>query len=131
MPKVIEYTPPWLSRPSRGFSVFTPKESIGSRGTEANGIQRNGIASTEPYMGPKRLLAQRGTEVFVAAGNKIRWTDLCMLKEDYEAERDARANARRRRTDGGLDSERQGQHSNPQANAYMVCVKFCISQENG
>jgi nucleoporin NUP82 len=38
----------------------------------------------QPYYGPYRLLARRGTEVFVVVGNQIRWTDLRMLKNDWE-----------------------------------------------
>ena len=120
MPKIIDYTPPWLSQPSRGFDVFTPTEPGGLRGTEVNGTYTYGNASPEPYLGPKRLLAQRGTEIFAAVGNKIRWSDLCMLKEDYEAERNSRANARRRKADGGLNGGQQGQQGTPPENAYMV-----------
>jgi nucleoporin NUP82 len=34
--------------------------------------------------GAKRLIAQRGTELFVAIGNKLRWTDLAQVKDRYE-----------------------------------------------
>src|ERR1700753_1615849 len=67
MPRVLGYTPSWLSRPSMGFQIFsdskTPKESQ-----------------------VVRLLARHGTQIFIATqNNEIRWSDLVYLK-DYEAD---------------------------------------------
>lgn len=39
--------------------------------------------SSTACTGPKKLLACRGTEIFVAVDNQIRWSDLCMLKDDW------------------------------------------------
>ena len=46
----------------------------------------NGLTNghSKQYLGPKRLIANKGTEVFVVVDNEIRWSDLCMLKDDYE-----------------------------------------------
>ena len=88
MPETIEYTPPWLARPSPGSSVFTSStDRQEGRGIHDDGAQSNEFGSSDPYLGPKKLIANRGTEVFVVVDNQVRWSDLCMLKEDYEAER--------------------------------------------
>lgn len=79
MPKVIGYTPSWLSRPSPGFSVFTPKPTTSSKAT--NGVDEAGGLSRT-----KNTIATRGTEIFVAIGNEIRWSDLVELKEAGDAQ---------------------------------------------
>jgi nucleoporin NUP82 len=73
MPKVLSYTPDWLSRPSPGYHLFAPKQ--------ANG---NGPAAKKKDFGPRKTIATRGSEIFVAAGHEIRWADLVNLKEGTE-----------------------------------------------
>jgi nucleoporin NUP82 len=75
MPRILSYTPSWLARNTSGFQVFaeTPKQAASS------GVKSQAAAHT---VSP--LIARRGTQVFVAVGNEIRWTDLVYLK-DYEA----------------------------------------------
>ncbi|KAJ4383268.1 hypothetical protein N0V86_001313 [Didymella sp. IMI 355093] len=70
MPKVLSYTPEWLSRPSPGYHLFAPKQSNGS-----------GAAAKNKDLGPRRTIATRGSEIFVAVGHEIRWADLVNLKE--------------------------------------------------
>lgn len=70
MPKVLSYTPEWLSRPSPGYHLFAPKQSNG-----------NGAAAKSKEFGPRKTIATRGSEVFVAVGHEIRWADLVNLKE--------------------------------------------------
>ncbi|KAL6711539.1 hypothetical protein ACN47E_004473 [Coniothyrium glycines] len=70
MPKVLGYTPDWLSRPSPGYHLFAPKQTNG-----------NGIAAKKQETGPRKTIATRGSEIFVAAGHEIRWADLVNLKE--------------------------------------------------
>ncbi|KAF7510710.1 hypothetical protein GJ744_006076 [Endocarpon pusillum] len=86
MPKIISYTPPWLSRPSPGSQAF-----INIQNNDSNPSKRPPHLSSpshevadQPYYGPHRLLARRGTEIFVVIGNQIRWTDLRMIKNDWE-----------------------------------------------
>ena len=79
MPRILNYTPEWLSRPSSGFDVFT--------GALLSPARANGKPGTEKYSGPQRTIARRGTEIFVVVDNQIRWSDLCMLKEEWEDER--------------------------------------------
>ncbi|KAJ4356990.1 hypothetical protein N0V95_002862 [Ascochyta clinopodiicola] len=70
MPKVLSYTPEWLSRPSPGYHLFAPKQSNG-----------NGAAAKSKDFGPRKTIATRGSEIFVAVGHEIRWADLVNLKE--------------------------------------------------
>ena len=92
MPKVISYTPPWLSRPEPGFHIFDgPQSTLSSPYREHRGSGHLPKANVDrPYLGAKRTVARRGTEIFVAADNKIRWADLCMLKDDYTEKERAR-----------------------------------------
>ncbi len=83
MPKIISYTPAWLSRPSPGFDVFSASTPPATNGTSPQKV--DGIDEDEPYVGPQRTIARRGTEIFVAVGKQLRWSDLCMLKDDWEA----------------------------------------------
>lgn len=76
MPRILNYTPEWLSRPSPGFDVFT--------GALLSPARANGKLATEIYSGSQRTIARRGTEIFVVVDNQIRWSDLCMLKEEWE-----------------------------------------------
>ncbi|KAL4968669.1 uncharacterized protein BDV14DRAFT_167511 [Aspergillus stella-maris] len=76
MPKVISYTPPWLSRPSPGASLFSspaPKDPASLKSSkDAN------------YVGPSRTLARRGNEVFTVVDNQIRWSSLTRLKDEWQ-----------------------------------------------
>ena len=95
MPEILEYTPPWLARPSPGSSIFASiTNSDEGHEIHDDGAQSNGLGLSDPYLGPKKLVAKRGTEVFVVVDNQVRWSDLCMLKEDYEAERGTRRGLR-------------------------------------
>ncbi|KAL4742286.1 hypothetical protein BDV11DRAFT_180990 [Aspergillus similis] len=76
MPKVISYTPPWLSRPFPGATLFSspaPKDPASSKSTKDT-----------PYLGPSRTLARRGNEIFTVVDNQIRWSSLTRLKDDWQ-----------------------------------------------
>ncbi|RDW90506.1 uncharacterized protein DSM5745_02281 [Aspergillus mulundensis] len=76
MPKVISYTPPWLSRPSPGAALFSspaPKDPASSKNTK-----------DAPYLGPSRTLARRGNEVLTVVDNQIRWSSLTRLKDEWQ-----------------------------------------------
>lgn len=73
MPKVLGYTPDWLSRPNPGYHLFAPKQTNG-----------NGVAAKKQEPGPRKTIATRGSEIFVAVGNEIRWADLVNLKEEQQ-----------------------------------------------
>ncbi|KAI5294579.1 hypothetical protein KEM52_003691 [Ascosphaera acerosa] len=95
MPKVEEYAPAWLSRPSPGFDFFTQK-----KGPKKD--QLLGALDEEAYVGPRRTVARRGREIFAVIGNQIRWADLAVLKDAWQGD----ARARREGTIGdGQDGE--------------------------
>lgn len=81
MPKIISYTPGWLSRPSPGFQLFNTAQSTSSAQAGRKGSYEY---SDSDYLRPNRNIAQRGTEVFLAAGKHVRWADLVLLKDGYE-----------------------------------------------
>lgn len=91
MPKVISYTPSWLSRPSPGFRVFSSSQDVSPSPKaieKSSKLSANSKGTKDDYLGPKRTIARRGTEIFVVVGNQIRWSDLCMLKDDWEEARE-------------------------------------------
>ncbi|TQB71227.1 hypothetical protein MPDQ_007698 [Monascus purpureus] len=77
MPKVVSYTPPWLSRPSPGATLFS---SAPSKIAEEELYGQNKTA----YEGPRRTLARRGNEVFAVVDNQIRWSSLTRLKDEWQ-----------------------------------------------
>lgn len=85
MPKIISYTPPWLLRNTPGFRLFNTRfaSQPPDLGKGING-QENGNAHDDSYVGPNKTIARRGTEVFLVAGKYIRWSDLSVLKDNYE-----------------------------------------------
>lgn len=83
MPKIKSYTPAWLSKPSPGHDLFTPPPSdTPKRSSLYSSTKANGT------LGPRRTIARRGSEVFIAVGKEIRWADLVYLKERWQ-EKDA------------------------------------------
>ncbi|KAF1937991.1 hypothetical protein EJ02DRAFT_458251 [Clathrospora elynae] len=72
MPKVLAYTPTWLSRPNPGYHMFAPKQTNGNR-----------VVAKRKESGPRRTIATRGSEIFVAVGNELRWADLASLQEGH------------------------------------------------
>ncbi|EXJ82689.1 hypothetical protein A1O3_06503 [Capronia epimyces CBS 606.96] len=83
MPKVVGYTPPWLSRPSPGARLFTDPAPQSPTSPSKRSSYLSTPSSTQ-YQGPRRLVASRGTEVFTVVGNKIRWADLATVRDEWE-----------------------------------------------
>lgn len=77
MPKVISYTPPWLSRPSPGASLFADTAPKTAEKTQK-------LRKELDYTGPSRTLAQRGNEVFAVVDNQIRWSNLTRVKDEWK-----------------------------------------------
>lgn len=96
MPKIKAYTPAWLSSPSPGYQLFAPNPDDTQNIPSYASIP----ASTA---GPRRTIATRGTEVFIAVGKEIRWADLVYLKERWQEKAAQAAQAR-----GGLHIKREG-----------------------
>ncbi|KAL3444888.1 hypothetical protein BJX65DRAFT_282666 [Aspergillus insuetus] len=91
MPKVISYTPPWLSRPSPGASLFastTHKDPASLK-----------IRKDAKYDGPSRTLARRGNEIFTVVDNQIRWSSLTRLKDEWQ-QRERSKDAQKSAVDG-------------------------------
>jgi nucleoporin NUP82 len=77
MPKIKSFAPSWLNEPSPAHKLFEQPADDAR------------IPAALPYgkkqkPGPRRTIARRGTEVFVAVGKQIRWGDLAYLKESWE-----------------------------------------------
>ena len=107
MPGVLKYTPAWLSRPSPGFEVFASKAPPKLSNTEAK--QKN-----EKPFGPQRTIARRGTEVFVAVGNELRWTDMVLLKERYDETQDKQNGQNGNEDDQDDQEDEMGNHNDDQ-----------------
>lgn len=86
MPKVLSYTPSWLSRPSSGFELFSSTNKPKAFGPQ-DGVQPRARSSEkeQEYLGPRRTIAHRGSEIFVVVDNNIRWADLSIVKYDWES----------------------------------------------
>ncbi|KAI0512649.1 hypothetical protein F5B22DRAFT_300278 [Xylaria bambusicola] len=77
MPKIKAYTPAWLSSPSPAHQLFAPNpDSSPNIPSHASTAAANA--------GPRRVVATRGSEVFIAVGKEIRWGDLVYLKERWQ-----------------------------------------------
>ena len=79
MPKIRSYTPAWLCKPSPGHDLFAPSPSDAPKRSSLYLSARPNAPS-----GPRKTIARRGTEVFVAVGKEIRWADLVYLKERWQ-----------------------------------------------
>ncbi|RKF61778.1 Nucleoporin NUP82 [Golovinomyces cichoracearum] len=84
MPQIASYTPKWLSRPNPGHDIFTlgSPESQLCDSTRPNVSQSSTKRLDKP--GPRRCIALRGSEVFVAVGKEIRWANLVNVKEVWD-----------------------------------------------
>ncbi len=118
MPKIISYTPAWLSRPSSGFQVFANSRGVEGQGSKA---QQNGRATGEGYEGPRRTIATRGIEIFVVVDNEIRWSELCMLKDDWEEQQKSQTDQNGNGERGGSPEVKQDP---PSGHKYRVCDQY-------
>jgi nucleoporin NUP82 len=109
MPKVISYTPAWLSKPNPGHEIFTTK-TVGALNVATNGSSASSKRTAKP--GPRRTIARRGTEVFISVGKEIRWADLVYLKEAWEDKQS--------RDSFGKGSESDNQYEGDHAQGYRV-----------
>lgn len=111
MPQIISYTPPWLCKPNPGWEIFTPS----AKDTAYPSLSQNAGSKREPKPGPRRTIAQRGTEVFVAVGKEIRWADLVYLKEAWEDQQERDRDPSRR-------NETESQYEEDHAQGYRACT---------
>ncbi|KAI9780795.1 MAG: hypothetical protein M1816_002667 [Peltula sp. TS41687] len=114
MPKLISSTPSWLRRPSPGSDLFAPL-------TDAK--------TTEPASpGPRRIIARRDTEVFVAVGNQIRWADLALLQAQWKERLDKNIRRQSRRQRGEMPENVDEVHDIPPYRLLKVSVWEDIRQ---
>lgn len=76
--RVKAYTPSWLSKPAPGHTLFAASADNLKSSTHSPFASKK---KSRP--GPRRTIARRGTEVFVAVNREIRWGDLVYLKESW------------------------------------------------
>lgn len=108
MPKVISYTPSWLCEPAPGHELFVATEENTPRGQATTYKALNESLNRNTKSGPRRTIAHRGTEVFIAVGKEIRWADLVFLKETWE---DKQENDRRGHNGGRRDNSEDLEHA--------------------
>lgn len=78
MTKIKSFAPGFLHRPAPGHKLFElPLDE--SKLPAALAYSKRGKPS------PKRTIALRGSEVFVAVGKQIRWGNLAHLQESWES----------------------------------------------
>lgn len=78
MPKILQRQPRWLDHDTPAAEFFF--QSSDRQQQKTGGGQKTG------YEGASRKIAHRGSEIFYAAGNEIRWSDLAVLKEAGETD---------------------------------------------
>ncbi|KAF5668492.1 nucleoporin nup82 [Fusarium circinatum] len=79
MPKVKSYSAAWLSSNALGHRLFEPS----SEASKSRSLESAYSSKKKTIPGPRRTIAHRGTEVFVAVGREIRWGDLAYLKDEW------------------------------------------------
>ncbi|KAG8531362.1 uncharacterized protein KY384_002991 [Bacidia gigantensis] len=99
MPRVLSYTPAWLSRPSPGFDLF----NAASQPQNLKSHSANDAAGGRAYCHPDRSIARRNTEIFVADGKQIRWADLPSVKDQWQALQETPS--KKPRSKGALDTD--------------------------
>jgi nucleoporin NUP82 len=105
MPKITSYTPAWLSKPNPGHDLFTAVASSQSLAPSSKKV---------PKPGPRRTIAYRGVEVFIAVEKEIRWADLVYLREAWEDKEQKKKSFRKGR-------DRDNQFEEDHAQGYRVC----------
>ena len=103
MPKIVSYTPAWLSKPNPGHEIFTATHTPSS--------------SKQSRPGPLRTVVHRGTEVFAAVGKEIRWADLVYLKEAWEDKAKNETGLYK----GKARESTESQYDEDRAQGYRVC----------
>ncbi len=111
MPKVLSYTPAWLSKPNPGHQIFTPTPI--AQAATLSATSASSRRSAKP--GPRRTLAHRGSEVFIAVGKEIRWADLVYLKEAWEDKQYRKPSYEGKETD-----DNRNQYEGDHAQGYRV-----------
>ncbi|KAK2743044.1 hypothetical protein FQN57_005000 [Myotisia sp. PD_48] len=84
MPRVVDYSPPWLARPSPGADLFSLSNDDQKKSSNS-GARPEASASTTGYLlQPRRTLARRDADIFVVVDNQIRWANLTDIKDAWK-----------------------------------------------
>lgn len=129
MPKVLAYTPEWLSRNNPGFQLFnTARPALAQTQARQEGsIQlENGNGSNSDYVGPDKTIARRGAEIFTVVGKHIRWADLSMLKENFGEQK---ATPSKPPKSSGPRTDAQVEKDGPEDGSYRVCGMIVEKEE--
>ena len=132
MPKILSSTPPWLSRPSSGFDLFSSEPSNLSSLTNngnlnapttpaAASIKNEHHPEHHSRTGPRRTIARRGTEIFVAVGTRIRWADLSYLKNEWEDKAERRRHQRHQKHNGQMRNGNDQDSDELEGASFRVC----------
>ncbi|KAL1875910.1 hypothetical protein VTK73DRAFT_9765 [Phialemonium thermophilum] len=124
MPKVKSYAPGWLKEPAPGHKLFL-------QSLDDIKVPVSQFFSSRSKPGPRRTIARRGTEVFVAVGKQIRWGDLAHLKDAWAAsESGARLKRESSRSSFEIyeDISAPGEHDNVHSNGYRT-IKTPVADE--
>ncbi|KAH8910028.1 hypothetical protein BR93DRAFT_875890 [Coniochaeta sp. PMI_546] len=78
MLKIKSYVPSWLHEPAPGHKLFVAS-------TDDARLPDPQLHSSRAKLGPRRTIARRGAEVFVAVGKQIHWGNLVHLKDSWES----------------------------------------------
>ncbi|KAK3295504.1 uncharacterized protein B0H64DRAFT_321586 [Chaetomium fimeti] len=97
MPRIKSFAPSWLNEPSPGHKLF-------SQSADDARLSMTLPYGKKPKPGPRRTIARRGTEVFVAVGKQIRWGDLAYLKESWETKHARSSSGTRIKRESSEDS---------------------------
>lgn len=108
MPKILSYTPEFLSSGTPGEALFkpTPANGSGASFSSSHGFYSSSKRAGKP--GPRRTIARRSGEVFIAVGKEIRWADLSYLKDAHEDRKFAKGHGRSRRRDSDGSQNLEG-----------------------
>ncbi len=121
MPKIRSYTPHWLTEPAVGHNLFTQPEADPKASTFSPYASKK---RSEP--GPRKTIARRGTEVFVANGKELKWGDLVYLKDAWESKqrnRNQGTQIKREDSQGSFESADDGTGEDSYlADGYRVSV---------
>jgi nucleoporin NUP82 len=111
MPRVVSYTPEWLSKPNPGHALFANQIQTIARNEHSTIFDPSSRRAAKP--GPRRTIARRGSQIFVAVGKEIRWADLVYLKEAWK-------HSKKPRKYNGKENEEDNQFNEPHAQGYRV-----------
>ena len=122
MPKVLAYTPEWLSRNNPGFQLFSNAQH---RQAQAQARHRDSqqpekrTDSSNDYVGPHKTIARRGAEIFTVIGKHIRWADLSILKASFEEQKATPTKAPK---STGSRTDIQTEKDGPEDGSYRVRI---------